>query len=242
MAIYYMDLDYVTSLSEFRRILGNVIKERKKRGQTENLIVLDEVTSVDEWWRVLKFFLDEGEFKDDVIIVSGSSTLGLTKVPEKFPGRKGKGKGIKVPTLSFPEFAEVLGHKREGLLYDNSRALALFEDYKMKGGFPKSINGNRDARGALIDGILSEVYKHSRSPRIVQDILYSLMDKIPSAISYNSVANELGISHNTVREYLDFLSDILLIGIAFLKEGDEVSCQKGKESVLSGSIHITLNL
>ncbi len=229
MAIYYIDLDYVTSLAEFKRILENVIKEEKRRREDKNLLVLDEVTSVDEWWKVLKFFIDEGEFRNDVIIVSGSSTLGLTKVPERFPGRRGNGKEVKVLPLSFPEFVEVLGFKKEDLLYDNTKALALFEEYKTKGGFPKSINGNKDAQEALIDGILSEVYKYGRSPKLVQDILYSLMEKIPSALSYNSIANELGISHNTVREYLEFLSDLLIIGIAYLKEGEKVITRREKK-------------
>ncbi|MCY0860665.1 MAG: ATP-binding protein [Sulfolobaceae archaeon] len=229
MATYYIDLDFVTSLSEFRRILESIIKEMKRRREEKNLLIIDEVTSIDEWWKVLKFFIDEGEFKNDVIVVSGSSTLGLVKAPERFPGRRGNGKEVKVFPLSFPEFIEVLGFKKEDLLYDNSKALALFEEYKTRGGFPKSINENRDASEALIDGILSEIYKHGKSPKLVQDILYSLMEKIPSALSYNSIANELGISHNTVREYLEFLTDLLIIGIAYLKEGEKVVTRREKK-------------
>ncbi|WP_174631982.1 ATP-binding protein [Metallosphaera tengchongensis] len=229
MGTYYMDLDFVTSLAEFRRILEGVIKERERRREKRNLLVIDEVTSIDDWWKVLKFFIDRGEFKDDVIVVSGSSTIGLVKTPERSPGRRGKGKEVKVLPLSFPEFVEVTGSKKEDLLYDSAKAQATFEEYKAKGGFPKSINENRDAREALIDGVLSEIYKHGRSPRLVQDILYSLMGKITSALSYNSVASELGISHNTVREYLEFLSDLLVVGIAYLKEGERVVTRREKK-------------
>lgn len=229
LAIYYIDLEYVISLAEFRRLIENLIKEKRKRNIENNVIILDEVTSIDEWWKILKFFIDQGEFKDDVIIVSGSSTLGLTKIPEKFPGRRGKGREIEVLPLSFPEFIEILGYKREDLIYDNARAKALFDEYKLKGGFPKSINDNPDAKQVLIYGVLSEIYKYNKSPRLVQDIFYSLIDKIPSALSYNSIANEVGISHNTVREYLEFLSDLLIIGIAYLKEKDKIMMRKEKK-------------
>lgn len=161
--------------------------------------------------------MDQGELKNYTVTVSGSSTLGISKSPEKFPGRKGHGKEVVVLPLSFPEYALVKGYRRENLLYDPSQMSRAFHDYLREGGFPRSANGEADAEEALVDGIMSEIYKHGRNPRLVQDILTSLLGKIPSALSYNSIATDLGTSHNTVADYLEFLSDLLLIGIAFWK-------------------------
>ncbi|BFH72183.1 ATP-binding protein [Sulfurisphaera javensis] len=227
-SVVYFDLDIVASLQEFRRILEGIIS--RKRGRSETFYVfLDEVTSVKDWCRVLKFFIDHGEFKNDVIVVTGSSSIGITKAPERFPGRKGFGKEVLVLPLSFQEFIKVKGYKREDVLYDEFLAQKLFTEYKEKGGFPKSINDNPDANKSLIDGIISEIYKHSRDLRIIQDIISSLMEKIPSALSYNSIANDIGVSHNTVSEYLDFLSDLFLIGIAYWYSEGKVDKKKEKK-------------
>nr|WP_206760613.1 ATP-binding protein [Sulfolobus islandicus] len=230
LSIYYIDLDYVASLQEFRKIVEEVIKEMKKRNNEKAYLFLDEVTSIDEWWRIVKYFIDSGEFKNVVITVSGSSTLRLTKIPEKFPGRRGKGKDVQVMPLSFPEFAQIKsGKTKEELLFDTSLTLSLFEDYLKVGGFPKSINNNPDSSQALIQGVLSEVYKAKMSAEIVQNLIYSIVDKIPSAMSFNSIASDLGVSHNTVSEYLEFLKDIFIIGIAYLKRGEEVIKRKEKK-------------
>lgn len=231
LSIYYLDLDYVTSLTEFRRMIEDLLRVREGRSRDSggSFIILDEVTSIEGWWKVLKFFIDEGVFSNDVIIVSGSSTVGITKVPERFPGRRGLGRDIVVLPLSFPEFVSVKGYRVEDLLYNTTKAQALFDEYKRVGGFPRSINNNPDAEEAVVDGLLSEVYKNGRSPRIVQDILYSLLGKIPSAISYNSIAQDVGISHNTVGDYMEFLEDLLIIHIAYLKRNNEVVRRKEKK-------------
>ncbi|WP_238027408.1 DUF4143 domain-containing protein [Metallosphaera javensis (ex Hofmann et al. 2022)] len=160
--------------------------------------------------------------------MSGSSILGVSKSPERFPGRKGNGREMVVLPLSFPEFAGVKSHARRDLLYDSAVLSRVFSGYMRHGGFPRSINSNPDASEALMDGVVSEIHKHRRNPGTVQDILHSLLGKIPSALSHNSIASDIGISHNTVAEYLDFLSDLLVIGIAYWK-GERVDRKKEKK-------------
>ncbi|MGC9119077.1 MAG: DUF4143 domain-containing protein, partial [Thermoproteus sp.] len=47
--------------------------------------------------------------------------------------------------------------------------------------------------------------------------------------SYHAVAQELGISHNTVREYVEFLQDIFMIGVSYLRSGGRVYRRKEKK-------------
>ena len=230
LSIYYLDLDYVASFAELRRALEWLSAEIKKRGNRTSYVFLDEVTAIEEWWRALKFFLDKGEFRDSVITVSGSSSVNLVKAPERFPGRKGRGREVPVMPLSFPEFAEVRsGKSREELLSDVSLARSLFRDYLEVGGFPKSVNNHPDAYDAIISGIVGETYKAGKRLEIVQEVLGSIITKVPSAFSYNSIANDVGVSHNTVAEYVDFLADIFVIGVAYLKRGNEVVKRKEKK-------------
>ena len=46
---------------------------------------------------------------------------------------------------------------------------------------------------------------------------------MPGAVSYNSVVTDLGISHNTVREYLAFFIDLLIVGDAYHKADKAVT-------------------
>jgi len=228
-AIFYLDLDAMVSLREFRKLMQRVILERRRRGVKKAYFFLDEVTSVGEWWRVLKFFIDAGDLRRDVLTLLGSSTVGLIKAPERFPGRTGHGRIVEVLPLSFPELVSVMGYSKGHLLYHAEELDEVWAKYKRGGGLPKSINSHPDAQQALISGLLSEVYKHGRSPRIVQELLASVISKIPAPFSYNSVAQEIGISHVTVREYLEFLSDLLLLASAPLKRNHELVHRKERK-------------
>ncbi|MEM0118014.1 MAG: AAA family ATPase [Conexivisphaerales archaeon] len=179
LSIFYLDLDAVVSLKVFRRLIEHIINQKKERGLTKVLVFLDGVTSVQEWWKILKFFIDSGELDDSSITVLGSSTIGLIKAPERFPGRTGKGKVVNVMPLNFAQFATVMGHEKREVLYRPNLATELWERYKWSGGFPKSINQHSDAKDSLISGVLSEVYRHGRDARIAQEILASVLQKIP---------------------------------------------------------------
>jgi predicted AAA+ superfamily ATPase len=85
------------------------------------------VTAVEDWWKIIKYFIDRGDFSRDVITVSGSSTVGLIKIPERFPGRVGWGTETAVLPLSFNELAYVMGYRAEDLLYDRQLLEAVFE-------------------------------------------------------------------------------------------------------------------
>ncbi len=122
------------------------MKEKRKRKINGVVLILDEVTSVDDWWKVVKFHVDKGEFSKDVIVISGSSSLGISKSVERFPGRRGLGKEVLVLPLSFPQFVEVKGYRPEEVLSDSALTVSLFDEYKIKGGFPKSINEHKELK------------------------------------------------------------------------------------------------
>ncbi|MGC9105606.1 MAG: ATP-binding protein [Thermoprotei archaeon] len=229
-SIFYLDLDYVASFREFREILEDYVREKRKRGLNGAVLILDEVTSVRDWWKIVKFYVDQGELLKDVVIVSGSSSLGVVKAVERFPGRTGKGKEVLVLPLSFPEYVRVKNHEPGEALGDPHLIFALFEEYKARGGFPKSINGHPDAEEAVVKGLASEVYKAGKSLRHVQDVLGSVMDKIPSPFSYNAIASDVGVSHLTVQEYLEFLEDVFVLKLAFLKAGNVVQTRREKKA------------
>ncbi|MGC8583899.1 MAG: ATP-binding protein [Thermoproteus sp.] len=228
-SVAYLDLDVMASLAEFRQALEYLVREKRRLGVRRLVLILDEVTAVEGWWRVLKYFIDSGDLRDDVVVASGSSAVGLAKTPERFPGRRGAGKDIVVLPLSFPQYVEARGFDKRRAAADPAAASALFEDYLRTGGFPKSINRHPDAERSLMDALISEAYRHGKSPRLLQDILGAVVDAAPGPTSYHAVAQELGISHNTVREYVEFLQDIFMIGVSYLRSGGRVYRRKEKK-------------
>ncbi len=227
-AIFYFDVEVISTLRELRHVVSWYLQKKSKYRIKNSYIFLDEVTSVDGWWRIVKFFIDQGMLEHDVVTVLGSSTIGILKSPERFPGRRGGGVTVKVLPLSFPEFILVHGENPSQILYDEDRLANLWEKYLVAGGFPSSINGKDRAMDDLIAGITSEVYKHGRSLQIFKSILYSLLRKIPSALSYHSIAVDVGVSHRTVREYLEFMEDCMLVKTAYYKS-DKVYYRKEKK-------------
>jgi predicted AAA+ superfamily ATPase len=81
-------VESVKDLEELREILLAYDKIKKENGVKSSFIFLDEVSSLKEWWRVLKSLIDMGFFQEDAIVATGSSSLNILKERESFPGRR----------------------------------------------------------------------------------------------------------------------------------------------------------
>jgi len=228
-SIFYFNFDYVGSFYEFRKIIEKYLQIRKKENVDESYIFLDEVTSIDGWYRFIKFLIDTGEFENSVVTILGSSSLNLTKAPENFPGRRGKGANVLVMPLLFHELVEVFGYDAKKVKYDEEILSELWDKYKNFGGFPKSINMHDEAFESFIGGFVSEIHKNSYSLSIVQQIINSLLNKIPSALSFHSISKDINISHKTVREYIEFLEDCFILKLAYWRQGKQISFRKEKK-------------
>ena len=217
-AVFFFDFELISSIREFRKIIESYLEIRRKEKVDASFLFLDEVSSVREWWKVIKFLIDRGIFENDAVTVLGSSTLNIIKAPERFPGRKGEGREIAVLPLSFPEFVEVKGYNPRKMLYREDLMRELWEEYKQVGGFPKSINKHKDAKESFISAVISEARKHEKSTEIFEGMIEAILRKIPSALSYHSIAKEIEISHKTVREYIEFFEDSLIAKRVYWKD------------------------
>ena len=228
-SICYFNFDYVASYSEFRKIIEKYLEIKRKENVNISYMFFDEITSVSEWYKFIKFLIDTGEVENDVITVLGSSSINLIKAPERFPGRRGKGKNVVVLPLLFHEFINVFGYNFKKVRYDEELLMNLWNKYKEVGGFPKAINQHEDDIESFIAGLISEINKHSRRVEITQKIISSLLHKIPSALSYHSIAKDVDISHKTVREYIEFFEDCFVLKTAYYKQGKQISFRKEKK-------------
>ena len=113
-SVFYLNLDLAFDLNSFKSLLDSYLRMRRAREIESSLILLDEVTSVKGWWRLVKGYLDAGVFRKDVLVVTGSSSLRLKGEVELFPGRMGKGREVEALPLSFREYLEVMGLELRG--------------------------------------------------------------------------------------------------------------------------------
>ncbi len=216
--IIYVDIDLIPSLEHFQDILFWITSENYR------YVFLDEVTSLENWWKPVKGFIDAGRFRNSVLVISGSVSIRLKRQAELFPGRMGRGNVVNVLPLSFPEYFELssLPPKTENLV-------KKFSEYLSTGGFPASINEDKNCVRDFISAFESEILKAGLSVEIAFKILHSLLGKIPSALSYQSIAGDIGVDHKTVRNYLEVFENMFLIKVAYWKQGTKVSLRKEKK-------------
>jgi hypothetical protein len=216
-SVFYFDVEALQDPKELRDILLTYKKIKEENNVKNSFIFLDEVTNLKEWWRILKSFIDAGMFQEDVITVTGSSTLRLLKQAESFPGRRGKGKDIEVLPLSFPEFLKVQNinlTKRKTL---EEEIQNQFKAYLSSGGFPKSIN-RIDFFKDLISSIETEIQKNGKSPLTTKQIISAILEMVPSAFSFNTIANRIGISNKTVESYIEDLENLYVLKVVYFKD------------------------
>jgi len=216
--IVYFDVGLVPTIESFKKLLSSL--------RNYEFIFLDEVTSVNDWWKVLRAYVDSGIFKDCVIVVTASASIRIKKHAELFPGRTGKGKIVEVIPLSFPQLVKVLYGSKKA---ESSKLRKAFRIYTKFGGFPLSINEGDNAITELIKSVEGEMAKLDLSIETASKIICSLMSKIPSALSYQSIAGDIGISYKTVEYYLEKLKGLYILNTAYWKHNEKISFRKEKK-------------
>lgn len=122
-------------------------------------ILLDEVSSVKNWQRAIKYLRDQTAAAHDCFVLTGSSALDIARGAERLPGRRGPAIGadkIMLP-LSFRDFARARGleppcrltpHQLANSLADNALSSSrlhlpelcrALEEYAQVGGFPAGV-------------------------------------------------------------------------------------------------------
>ncbi len=219
-SIFYYSCDEITDFEELGDILNTYISARKKWGLKNSIIILDEITFVDEWYRAIKSRIDKGFFKRDVLIVTGSSSLEILKGKEMFPGRRGNGRDIIFYPMSFSEFVEKFGSislRKIPLkeIMDVNRAMIankifystiddVFRKYLITGGFPLAIIDLFSAGKVslktiktCLDWLIGDWKKFGKSEKFMKEVISFIIRARLSPISWLSIAKEISYLHLT---------------------------------------------
>ena len=161
-------------------------------------VVIDEAQRVPDIGLVLKRIIDH--HPNVQLLVTGSSSLELTSaVNEPLTGRKFE---FRMFPISMPEI-----ELNEGLI----AAKSSLEQRLIFGSYPDVINHPGDAKERLIGLADSYLYKDILSleglkrPALLNKLLVALALQLGQEVSYNKLAQLLGVDHKTIEKYIDLL-------------------------------------
>ena len=225
-SIFYFSCDLAADARELKWVLDFYRRFKQANGIESSVIILDEVTGLEDWWRVVKGYVDLNLLEWDVLVLLGSASFRLRRFAEAFPGRRGEGRTVEVLPLSFPEYLSVHGVEAKR---GEGRVLALFERYLETGGYPRSVNGDEEFAEDLVASVEKDAVKAGRDPKLLRMVARELISRAPGATSFNAIAGDLGISHNTVHDYVRLMEDMFLVGVAYMREGGRVLYRREKK-------------
>ena len=168
------------------------------------LVIIDEAQRIENIGLTLKLSIDH--FPDVQIIATGSSAFELTnKINEPLTGRKYE---YQLYPISFEELKNHTSEKEE------SRLLATRLIY---GSYPAVLNDiGEELRtlGLLTDSYLYRdlyTYEGIKKSSLFENLLKALALQIGNEVSYNELANLLGVNKATVEKYIDLLEKTFVI-------------------------------
>ena len=181
------------NLEQLKNIIGNY-----------KIVFIDEAQRIDNIGLTLKLITDQ--LQSVQLLVSGSSAFELNnQTQEPLTGRKWE---YQLYPISWDEFENNVGYLKA------QQQLELRIVYGM---YPDVINNFGDEKDILKQLTDSYLYKDLlsyggiRKPEILEKLLRALAFQIGSEVSYNELAQLLGIDKKTVSNYIDLLSQAYVV-------------------------------
>ncbi|MCQ1535701.1 ATP-binding protein [Methanosarcina sp. KYL-1] len=110
-SIFYFTCDLVADEKELFEVLNLYLNWVAAFKLERKYIFLDEISSVRDWEKGLKYIADTGALKNSTVVLTGSHSIDIKNSIERLPGRRGEGEGtldkIFFP-MKFSEYAETL--------------------------------------------------------------------------------------------------------------------------------------
>lgn len=208
---FYLNGDEISSPDELVEEMKNIYPAYSREAKIKRLFI-DEITAVPNWEKAIKRIIDQGLFKDVLVITTGSKASDLRHGSEKLPGRKGtlpKNEYIFLP-ISYREFK-----LNSEAAHGNKSWIA----YLLTGGSPVACNDICQFKRLpeyfiqlVRDWVLGEIVSSGRSRLALTQLLHVIMNYGGHPVGFAKLAREGGLANNTVASgYIEQLSDLLAI-------------------------------
>ena len=213
-----------TSVDTIRRIdlleyhLNDLVKLYKsfelKNLKQPPLMIIDEITSIPKWQRVIKKLRDNGTLSEFCLILTGSSAHDLRIGIETMAGRRGFGDNLDrvLLPMSYADFIEQFKN------IDNP-----FQEYLKIGGYPERVSKIKENYKAnkIFDykiglNLLEEVHMYEINRRnLDRQIAIQAVGRLEqianTAVSYEGFAKALHSTKDTAMNHLNALGDAYLV-------------------------------
>lgn len=234
--IFYWSCDNLNNYKELIELLREYSEYCEINDALPYYILIDEITSIENWQKAIKFIIDNNILKEPCFILTGSNIIDLKKGTERLPGRRGKqGKDLFYMPLNFKEYVKLVEpefykkHKNESLekLKFNSRKLKiLFQKFLKTGGIPLVINEYEENNSIpnyiyelYYSWIVGDVLKQGKNEQTLKEIIKSVIETYSSPISWDNLAKKSSVkSHLTIESHMELLSNLLVIFPIFFKD------------------------
>ncbi|MEM2896395.1 MAG: ATP-binding protein [Candidatus Bathyarchaeia archaeon] len=214
--LYFSFEDSWSTLKEVLEFYEKKILKKPFEEVDRAFIFLDEIQYSKNWHSALKQFYDL--YPNLKFFISGSSSLLLSKeAMEKLAGRFFF---FELKPLTFFEFLEMKGLKKEEMEIFSRRMETYFFDYLRKSGFPEIFDWENETKiveyikNSVIDRIalrdLPLIFR-TRDMVLVDKIIKLILSNPGAIFNVNSLARSWGESKITISNYLKFLETSLLI-------------------------------
>ncbi|MGB0430311.1 MAG: ATP-binding protein [Bacteroidia bacterium] len=188
-----------------RTVLTNPNTEQLKRLiGSHKTVFIDEAQRIENIGLTLKIIVDQ--LKTVQLLVSGSSAFELQNhLNEPLTGRKWE---YLLYPISWNELESHFGYLK---------AKQQLETRILYGMYPEVINSVGDEYDVLKNLSGSYLYKdvlalgNIRKPEVLESLLKALALQIGSEVSYNELAQTVGVDKNTVNEYITLLEQSFII-------------------------------
>ncbi len=239
-SIFFFDCEMLFTSFEIKEALEayfGFLDLMKFQGNT--FIFLDEITSVPDWSKIIKFLIDSGIFQKSVLFLSGSNAIDLKKGADRLPGRRGSGTEWTMLPVSFRSYIELMDeelyekitplpgtsfsinafYEASAPLFPHGDKLSkLLNSYLVSGGFPKILNANlqniqipQELYSNYLAWIRGDIAKHIKNERRALQILAELQSVMSSRIGWDNIAKRIGgISHHTIEDYIAIFEGVFI--------------------------------
>lgn len=223
-SLFYFDCGVLENYGEIIEVVDEYLKLKERKRIKTAYLFLDEVTLIPNWWRAVKYLIDRGKLKNDVLTLTGSVTIAAEKYIGAFGGRQGHGETIEVMPLDFRQYYH--------LFYDEffqSKGKEIFERYLETGGYLAFLNrklGTKD----VISAVKADIRTLGKSTGVARDVLGAVIDTAPDPVSFRKLAERAGVSAPTIRDYLELFEGLhLLLPVLFMDPGGRILERKDRK-------------
>lgn len=207
----FKDAEIRDILSEFEQLMHQNIN------QGSYLLLLDEIQKLKNWDEQLKRIYDTYQ-KKVKIIISGSESLFIKQRSKAtLAGRLFE---FTINPLSFKEYLDFKDIKLTNIELYKKELLLLFQEYIKTQGFPElvGITDNDIIKKYIKESIIEKIIYRDltrllniNNISLLESILTIIMEEPGQIIELSKLSRDLGITRQTLSNYMKYLEDSFLI-------------------------------